>query len=411
MKRLLYISHCLPYPPDKGERVRAFHEIQALSSHFRITLAALERGHVDQPAVQALRQWCEEVIVAPAGGASGLARGAVSLFGGGSVTEGYFKSRRLLAAVREAAAREPFDIALGYSSSTLPYLLNVPAGARIMDLVDVDSAKWGAYAASSSWPRSCLYRAEARAVRRLEERAVSVCDAVLLTSPAEVHALSLQSKKVIPVSNGVDSEYFRPAERAAGAPQSLVFTGQMNYRPNVEGVCWFVRQVWSTLRRGWPALTFAIVGRNPAPVVRRLAEVPGVSVTGAVPDIRPYLAAATIAVAPLFIGRGIQNKVLEAMASGLPVVASPMAVEGLDVQVGADLLQADTPEKWVERLGQLLSDEPGRRAMGQAARRIVQDRYIWSARMAPLTAVCNELLGLRRTRPIVAHPRQMPIGT
>ena len=390
MKRLLFIAHRVPYPPDKGERVRAFHEITALAGRFRITVAALAHSDGDVAAASELGRWCEKVLTGRAGGRLGFVRGALSVAAGRSATEGFFRNKRFLQTLVEEGGREPFDLVFGYSSSTLPYVLAVPAKARVMDLVDVDSAKWDSYAQAARGPKRWLYTREARGVRALERRAVECCDAVLLVSEAEKRALGISREKVMSVGNGVDTEYFRPLERPPGPP-SLVFTGTMDYRPNVDGVCWFVREVWPELRRRVPELTFTIVGRDPAPEVRRLAEQPGVTVTGAVPDVRPYLAAATVAVVPLRIARGIQNKILEAMAMDRAVVGSSPAIEGLDVDVGKDLLQADSPDDWVRSVRTLLDGGDLRRALQRSARACVEGKYSWSTRMAPLVLLCKTL--------------------
>jgi len=390
MKRLLFIAHRVPYPPDKGERVRAFHEIVALAEHFSITLAALAHSDGDVVAASELGRWCEKVLTGRAGGRVGLVRGALSAAVGRSVTEGFFQDKRLMRALVEEAGKERFDIVFGYSSSTLPYVLAIPAKARVMDLVDVDSAKWDAYAQAAHGPKRWLFRREARGVRALEQLAVARCDAVFLVSKAEAEALGTASGKVMAVGNGVDTDYFAPVEQPAGPPR-LVFTGTMNYRPDVEGVCWFVREVWPELKRRVPDLIFTIVGRDPTPEVRRLAEVPGVAVTGTLPDVRPYLAAATVAVAPLRIARGIQNKVLEAMAMGLAVVASPAALEGLEVAVGAEALQADAGQAWQRTIMDLLADPARRAALGRAARQRVVADYSWGARMEGLVALCQQM--------------------
>jgi len=393
MKRLLFIAHRLPYPPDKGERVRAFHEILALSRHFRITLAALAHSDPDASAAPELQECCEKVITGRAGGNLGLLRGAISLCAGNSVTEGYFRDRGLLRTLLEEARQEPFDIVFAYSSCTLPYALAVPARARVMDIVDVDSAKWAGYAQAARWPKSVLYRMEARGVGALERQAVETCDAVLLVSEAESRALGVRSDKVFAVENGVDTEYFKPTQAAAAGPPSLVFTGTMDYRPNVDGVCWFVREVWPGLKREVPDLVFTIVGRDPSRTVRKLAEVPGVRVTGAVRDVRPHLTAATAAVVPLRIARGIQNKILEAMAMGRAVVASPQAIEGLDVNVGEEVLRAESPDEWIAAVRGLLSDGGRRERLGQAARKRVVSDYSWASRMMPLVLLCTALAG------------------
>jgi len=391
MKRILFIAHRVPYPPDKGERVRAFHEIRALADHFRVTVAALAHTPADVQAARELRRRCERVITARAGGRLGLLRGAAALLRGKSVTEGYFRSRRLARTLREEAAREPFDLAVAYSSSALPYTLPLPVPARVADLVDVDSAKWAAYARSARWPTSWLYRREAAGVRRLERRALQACDAVVLVSRAEVEALDAASDKVLAVGNGVDTEHFRPQGRPADGPPTLVFTGTMDYRPNVEGVCWFAREVWPALKRERPDLRLMIVGRDPAPAVRRLAEPPGVEVTGSVPDVRPYLARAALVVAPLLMARGIQNKVLEAMAMGRAVVASPAALEGLDVEAGTEVIEAQPPEAWAREILDLLQNDARRQPIEHAARACVERNYTWEARLRPLVDLCTRL--------------------
>jgi polysaccharide biosynthesis protein PslH len=166
----------------------------------------------------------------------------------------------------------------------------------------------------------------------------------------------------------------------------------MNYRPNIEGVYWFVHQVWPGLKQQVPDLRFVIVGRDPTPRVRELAGQPGVSVTGSVPDVRPYLAAASVAVVPLQIARGVQNKILEAMAMARAVVASPAAIEGLDVEVGRDLIQAGEPRQWQENIVALLTNDDHRRQVEQSARARVAGGSDWPARMAPLLSLCERLM-------------------
>jgi len=402
MKRLLFIAHRLPFPPDKGERVRAYRQLKALAGHFRITLAALLHGRAGTAeAAEGLGPFCQELLLAPGGGAAGRLRSGLALLTGRSATEGYFRSRRLGRAIRRAAAGREFDVAVGTCSSMLEALLTAPARSRVMDLIDVDSAKWAGYADAVGASRRWLYRLEGRRVARLERRAVTRCDAVALVSAAEADALAdaeagvadgAGGAGVLAVGNGVDLDYFTPPAEAAGeAGPSVVFTGTMDYRPNAEGVCRFVRDVWPGVRAGRPEATFAIVGRSPTRAVRALAAVPGVRVTGAVPDVRPFLSAAAVAVAPLQIARGLQNKVLEAMAMARPVVATPAALEGLDVRIGRDVLAAEMPEAWRAALTDLLAD-PGRRdALGQRARRCVETHYTWAARLAPLVDLCRRL--------------------
>lgn len=395
MKRLLFIAHRVPYPPDKGERVRAFHQIKALAEHYRVTLVALAHNQADHQAAGPLGQWCERVLFASAGGPKGLLRGGLKLIKGRSVTEGYFYSRRLERIVRRLTARTTYDIAMGYSSGMLPYLLSLSAPVRVMDLVDVDSMKWFAYAEESGWPKSRLYQREGHTVRQLEEDAVIRCDAALVVSEAEARQLGYYPKKLKVLQNGVDLDFFSraatPEAESAETLPSLVFTGTMDYRPNIEGVCWFVERVWPQLRQQRPELTFRIIGRDPAPAVSRLSRYPGIEVTGTVPDVRPYLAGATAAICPLRIARGVQNKILEAMAMSCAVVSSRPALEGIEATVDEDVLVADTPEQWRQQIERLLDDEPLRRKMGQQARRFVEEHHNWDKNMEPLVSLCQEL--------------------
>lgn len=393
MERLLYISHRLPYPPDKGERLRAFHEIKLLADRYELTLASLIHDPAEMACVPPLEAICHEVVPARAGGKQGLLRGAAGLLVGRSVTEGYFHNPTLTKRLQELSQDQPFDVVFGYCSSTLPYVRAVHAKRRILDLVDVDSLKWEAYAAVARGPKRWLYAAEARRVAALERQAVETCDAVLLVSQAELDAFHAKADNVHAMGNGVDTEYFRTdaVEPMDLGPKAVVFTGTMSYAPNAEGASWFVREVWPAVRETHPSATFTIVGRDPTPSVRKLAETPGVTVTGSVPDVRPYLTSAKLAVCPLLTARGIQNKILEALAMGLPVVATPQAAEGLGRTPGEPPLAADEPDRWRDRLAALLCDEPALNRMSAAGRAHVEQHHTWRQQLARLLDTCPAL--------------------
>jgi sugar transferase (PEP-CTERM/EpsH1 system associated) len=392
VKRLLYLAHRVPYPPDKGERVRAYHEINALCERFEVTVACLAHRPSEHASARALAERCAAVHVGRVQKPIALVGGAWSLLAGRSVTEGYFRDRRWLRGLRRAAGTDGYDLVFAYCSSMLPEALAIPARARAIDLVDVDSAKWRQYARESTGPMRWLHGLEARRVEALERRAVEAFDLVTLVSADEARALPAGGPNVHPVANGVDTDYFRPPDvRPDGAP-TAVFTGTMDYRPNIEAVCWFAKHVWPGVRLAHGAARFVIVGRDPAPAVRRLVSSPGVEVTGTVADVRPYLHSASLAVAPLRIARGVQNKVLEAMSSGLAVVGSPEALEGIGARAGEEVVEARQPGQWVERVGELFQD-PGRRLrIGDSARRYVLAHARWERRMGELTDLCESLL-------------------
>jgi sugar transferase (PEP-CTERM/EpsH1 system associated) len=394
MKRLLFISHRLPYPPDKGERVRAFNELKALSGDYSIVLASLTHSKSDFETAAKLRRYCCRVMLAPAGGAAGMARGLWSLLRGKSITEGYFWSAALARQIASLTEEEPFDLVVAYCSGMLPLAMAARCKTRIVDLVDVDSAKWSAYAARSRWPARWLYSREAATVARLERQAIQTSDAVTLVSEAEATMVDGAGPKVYVVGNGVDFEYFDPQVVQVAAGPSIVFTGSMDYRPNSEGVCWFAQQVWPALFKAQPHFHLVIVGRNPTPAVRRLANRPGIIVTGAVDDVRPFLAAATVAIAPLLVARGVQNKVLEAMSMGKAVVGSTAAMEGLQLELGRDALAAGTPGEWVQTILRLIRDDQFRAQIQRSARMCVEQNYSWQAQMEPLLSLCQRLAGM-----------------
>jgi sugar transferase (PEP-CTERM/EpsH1 system associated) len=387
---VLYVVHRVPYPPDKGDRIRAYHLLRFLSRRATVHLACLADEPVPAEAVAALRRHCERVAVVRLGRRTRWASALGSLVCGGTVTEGAFRSVGLRAVLRQWAAETAFDGAVASASSMVPYLRlpefrHVPA---VIDLVDVDSQKWFDYAAASRRPLAWLYAAEGRRLRRLEGSLPSWARAVTLVSEAEadLYRAFCERGAVHAVSNGVDLEYFRPQPRQAVEP-ACVFVGALDYRPNVDAACWFCEEVWPEVRRQRPGAEVWLVGRKPAPAVQRLTEVPGVRVVGQVPDVRPYVARAALAVVPLRIARGLQNKVLEALAMGKPVVASPQALAGLKPRTDAPALTARSPQEWVARVVRLLDDENLRRELGARGRAYVEEHHRWDTCLTPFESL------------------------
>ncbi|MET0660100.1 MAG: TIGR03087 family PEP-CTERM/XrtA system glycosyltransferase, partial [Steroidobacteraceae bacterium] len=250
---------------------------------------------------------------------------------------------------------------------------------RVMDLIDIDSLKWAQYAGHARPWNAWIYRYEARTLATYERRIAAEYDEMLVVSEQEKSHFPGQSHAHLhAVPNGVDLKFFSPRKAASTASTPIiVFTGVMDYWPNVEGVKWFVDRVFPRVRAAVPAAQFLIVGSRPTPEVRRLENVDGVTVTGFVEDVREYLDRASVCVVPLRIARGIQNKLLEAMASGKAVVTTPQAFEGLSAEAGADLLVAADEEAFATATIRLLQDQAHAAAMGQRARLCMERHYSW----------------------------------
>jgi sugar transferase (PEP-CTERM/EpsH1 system associated) len=402
MPRLLFISHRIPYPPEKGEKIRAWHMLEHLAQRFEVECGFLVDDRADLAHIPVLQKVCAHVEWRPALGRwQSAARALLRLRPGAPLSLGWFHEPGLFRWAQSGLAAGRYDAAFVYSSGVAPYVMGPaarrPGLTRVLDFVDVDSEKWRAYAANASPPMQQVWAREARTLLAFERRAALEFDRAIFVSDEERrHFASLAPETAAHldhVDNGVDLARFDPARDwpspfAADAGPALVFTGTMSYRPNIEAVAWFARDVLPLLRADSPGGVvpeFHIVGANPAPAVLELASLPGVHVTGAVPDVRPYLAHAAAAVAPLRIARGIQNKVLEAMAMQRPVVASPQAFEGVRAVPGRDLLVADGAAATAAALREVLGGRhPGLGAAGRAA---VAAGHDWNATLKRLDAL------------------------
>lgn len=391
MANLLYLVHRLPYPPDKGDKVRSYHLLKHLVAGHRVFLGSFVDDPADAVHLPALRALCADVCARPLDPRLGKLRSLSALATGQALTLRYYHDAALHRWVRETAARERLDAAIVFSSSMGPYAEALPGVPMLVDLVDVDSAKWTEYAPRHRWPLSWLYRREGRRLLDYERRLVGRARQSFLVTEKETELFRRLAPeagpRVQPLGNGVDAAFFAPAEGRpspfAAAEEPLVFTGAMDYWPNVDAVVWFATEVLPRLRERRPALRFHIVGRSPTAAVQALAG-DAVNVTGTVPDVRPYLQHAAAVVAPLRLARGVQNKVLEAMAMARPVVCARSCAEAIDAQPGRDLLAAEQVADYVAQVERLLDEPQQAAAIGAAGRRCVVEHYGWSARLAPL---------------------------
>jgi sugar transferase (PEP-CTERM/EpsH1 system associated) len=391
MANVLYLVHRMPYPPDKGDKVRSYHLLKHLTARHHVFLGTFLDDPADEAHVKTLRDLCTDLYVARLNPRAARLRSLGNLIGNNALTLRYYHDAGLRRWVDDTAARNELDAVVVFSSAMAQYVEELNALPLLADLVDVDSAKWAAYADTHRWPMSWLYRREARCLlaheRRVAGRArktffVTEKEAALFRDLAPECASSVEA-----MGNGVDAERFCPdATLSSPFPSGtlpIVFTGAMDYWPNVDAVTWFARDMLPALRRCWPHAHFWIVGRSPASAVQALAT-DGVTVTGTVDDVRPYLQHACVVVAPLRLARGIQNKVLEAMAMARPVVVSAECAAPIDAVPDIELLTADDADGFVQQVSALLAAPECALAIGGAARRCVVQRYAWEAHLAGL---------------------------
>lgn len=397
MEDLLYLTHRVPYPPNKGDKIRSYHLLRHLSQQYRVHLGTFVDDEADWQHVETTQTFCGESFFARLNPSIARLRSLSGLLSGQPLTLPYYSDAGLQHWVNELLANHPVKRILVFSSAMAQYVRQAEDKRRVIDFVDIDSDKWDQYAESKRWPLSWLYRREGKLLLRYEREIAAEFDASLFVSREEAALF----KKLAPesatktgyFSNGVDADHFSPEREYpnpyAEGEEVLVFTGAMDYWPNVDAVCWFAQEAFLSVHAAQPQTRFYIVGSRPTAVVRELAQLPGVTVTGTVADIRPYLAHARIAVAPLRIARGLQNKVLEAMAMAKTIVASPQAAEGIEARQGIELQIAvdahEFKQKILALLGERTCDD-----MGQAARARILEDYDWDSSLAGLDALLAE---------------------
>jgi sugar transferase (PEP-CTERM/EpsH1 system associated) len=388
---ILYLVHRMPYPPNKGDKVRSYHLLRHLTQRHRVHLGTFIDDPADEKHVDTLRGLCEQAFVATLHPIRARLASLRGLLTNEPLTLPYYRDAGLLKWVRDTAAQVPVDAVVVFSSSMAQYAAAVPGVPVLVDFVDVDSAKWTDYAPQHRWPLSWLYRREGRRLLACERAVSAQARHGFFATEKEtqlfVDRAPEAAGRVSAMNNGVDANYFSPsADRASPFPAGdlpVVFTGAMDYWPNVDAVTWFAREALPVLRRQWPGLRFFIVGRAPTAAVQALAG-EGVVVTGTVADVRPYLQHAAVVVAPLRLARGIQNKVLEAMAMGRPVVAAQGCVEALHAEPGVDVISAATSNDFAAAVHELLSSPEKAARVGEAGRVRVLTHYGWAAHMAVL---------------------------
>lgn len=393
--RILYIAHRVPYPPNKGDKIRSYHILKHLAERYDTSLATLIDDADDIQWLPDLKILTSRSVYARIDHWGRKLLSARALLEGISISQRFFYSRRLQAQIDGLLGNEHFDAILCSSSPMAEYLFrskhfdgDFGGAKRVIDLIDVDSHKWRQYADTAGRIQSWVYMQEARNLSHFERRIYEYFDKLVLVSDQEKKFFpgGDDASKIVVVPNGVDLEFFNPRHsyRDPNQPPTLVFSGMMDYWPNIEGVMWFVEEVLEKIRAIVPDVRFYVVGGRPTKQVLGLNALPGVTVTGFVEDIRVYTGMADVCVVPLRIARGIQNKVLEAMAMQKAVVSTPQALEGILAVANRDLAVEEDPHEFASRTIQLMRDRELNDRLGRAARACVEISYVWAKNLGTL---------------------------
>jgi sugar transferase (PEP-CTERM/EpsH1 system associated) len=392
---LLFLAHRIPYPPDKGDKIRSFHFLEGLSRHYRVHLGAFIDDPQDLTYVERLRPYCHSLYLPRLRPWMGQLRGVPAALRGAPLSLARYENARFARWVGQTLQQYEVKRVFAFSSAMGRYGLSATQHPvrRVMDFVDVDSEKWRQYADQASGPMRLVYDREHRTLAAEETYLAAAYDTGLFVSEEEARLFRRCNpgldEHICAVGNGVDLGYFNPALPHAdpfpAEGDDVVFTGAMDYQANVDGVVWFCREVWPRVRTALPSARFHIVGQRPAAAVRSLEqEFDGVTVTGRVPDVRPYLAHAGAVCAPLRVARGVQNKVLEALAMDRPVVGTEAAWEGLGAFDAALGDRVDEPDAFARALVARLqgtSHEVGVR------RRLIGQRFSWAHSLEQLLSL------------------------
>ncbi len=396
MKDLLFLVHRIPYPPNKGDKIRSFHLLKYLSRHFVVHLGTFVDDPKDSEYVSHVKSFCGESFFAPLAPSKARIRSLTGLITGEALSLPYYKHEAMQAWVNEIIQERQIDHVVVFSSPMAQYVEGISMPHKVIDFVDVDSQKWAQYGKAKAWPMSWIYRREAEKLLQYESQLAMNSQASVFVSKDEAALFAglvpSVAHKVTSINNGVDSDYFSPHREYTSpyvnkAPV-VVFTGAMDYWANADAVRWFAQDIFPQIKAAVNDAEFYIVGSRPTSDVQSLAKLPGVTVTGGVPDIRPYLAHAKLAVAPMRIARGIQNKVLEALAMARPVLATSPAAEGLKVTAGQELLVADKPEAFADSAVRMLRGEVGV-GLGEAGRECILAHYSWDTNLAQFMPLLN----------------------
>lgn len=391
--RILYICHRFPYPPTRGGKIRPFNMIRHLARSHEVVVCSLARSDQEAEQARGIAPYCRDFHVQLVNETVQKLRMVSTLPTLITASASYFYSPALARTIRQLLASSRFDLIFVHCSSVAHYVRHVRDVPKILDFGDMDSQKWREYAHYKPFPLSCGYWWEGQRLQAYENRLARQFDVCTTTTHAEWQTLESYRTGVASdwFPNGVDSDHFAPTDGRYDS-DTIAFVGRMDYYPNQQCMFDFCRDTLPRLKQLRPRVKLMIVGADPSPQVRRLSAIEGVTVTGSVPDVRPFLRAAALTVAPLAIARGTQNKILESMAMGVPVVASPTAAGGVDAVGGEHLLIADAPQALCEAISGLLGDPARRAQFAQAARARALSHHAWPRSMQRMDGIIERCI-------------------
>jgi len=392
--KILYLCHRFPFPPKRGGKIRPFNMIKHLSAvGHEVTVASLARSPDEAREGAGLSPYCARYEIAQVRNPVQVVRMLLRAPTPTPSSLGFFYSPALAQSVRGRLERERFDLIFVHCSSVAQYVAGVRGTPKILDFGDMDSQKWLEYARYKPFPLSAGYQLEGRKLEREERRLAGRFDLCTATTRAEWETLEGYRTGTATdwFPNGVDSAYFAPGAEPYD-PETLCFVGRMDYYPNQESMFDFCARTLPLVRAQRPNVKLLIVGADPSSAVRRLGGLPGVTVTGSVPDVRPYLQRSALMVAPLNIARGTQNKILEAMASGVPVVTSRVAAGGVDAVAGEHFSVASAPAEHAQAILRILGDSVERRRLALAGRERMLSHHAWDRSMKRLDRIIDRCL-------------------
>ncbi len=391
--KILYVCHRFPFPPKRGGKIRPFNMIRHLSQNHQVTVASLARSDDEAREGEGIAPHCAAFEMARVSNPVQVARMVVRLPTTVPSSMGFFYSPTLARRIRELLRGTRFDLIFVHCSSVAQYVADVQGVPKILDFGDMDSQKWLEYAQSKPFPLSLGYWLEGSKMLREEKRLAARFDLCTATTRAEWETLRGYGVDVPSdwFPNGVDADFFAP-DGTAYDPDTISFIGRMDYYPNQQCMADFCANTLPLLRAERPNIKLTIVGADPSPAMRKLGELPGVTVTGSVPDVRPHVRASAAMVAPLTIARGTQNKILEAMAMGVPVVTSSVAAGGVDAKGEEHFLVADTPADCARAILRILDNPAERNRLATAGRERMLSNHAWPNSMRRLDGIVERCL-------------------